>query len=83
MRAAQPERDDGPDRGSARSRGMAGAWVVVGMIVAGTCVAGLGLISSAPWLFWTGVVVVAFGTALGRITHAIRNVTVPKPGASG
>lgn len=48
------------------------------MIITATCVAGLGLVLSAPWLFWTGVGLAILGTVLGRITHAIREQTRPE-----
>jgi hypothetical protein len=77
----QPE-DDGLDGESAHARGRAAAWVVVGLIVAATCAAGVGLIVSQPWLFWTGVGAAVLATVFGRITHAMRGVTVPKYVAS-
>lgn len=67
-----------PDRHSAHSRPV--AWVVVAIIIAGFCVAGLALVLSAPWLFWTGIGLILLGTVLGRLTHAIRQQTRAEAG---
>lgn len=72
----------GPARHSAHPRGRATAWAIVGMIIAATCVAGIGLILSMPWLFWMGLGGVALGAVFGRMTHAMRDQTLPEPGAS-
>jgi len=63
----------GFDQHSAHARGRPIAWVVVAVIIAGTCVSGISLIVAAPWLFWTGVGVVIVGVILGCATHALRD----------
>jgi hypothetical protein len=72
----------GYDQHSTHDRGRPIAWVVVAVIVAGTCIGGASLIAAAPWLFWTGVGVVIVGVVLGRVTHAMRDQTPPFPGPS-
>jgi hypothetical protein len=51
------------------------SWVVVFLVCAGFLVAGIGLIAANPVVFWIGVVVVAAGTILGGVTHAMADVT--------
>ena len=51
------------------------AWVVVSVIIAGTCVSGGALIAAATWLFYTGVGIVVLGMAWGRAVHAMRDQT--------
>ena len=73
----------GFDQHSAHARGRPVAWIVVAVILTGTCASGISLIMAAPWLFWTGVGVVVGGIMLGRATHAMRDeVAPPPPGAS-
>ena len=72
----------GFDQHSAHARGRPIAWIVVAVILAGTCTSGISLIMAAPWLFWTGVGVVVVGIILGRATHAMRDEMVPLPDAS-
>jgi hypothetical protein len=69
----------GFDQHSAHARGRPIAWIVVAMIIAGTCVSGISLIVAAPWLFWTGVGVVVVGVILGRTTHAMRDELAAPP----
>jgi hypothetical protein len=70
----------GYDQHSTHDRGRPIAWIVVAIIIAGTCIGGASLIAAAPWLFWTGVGVVFVGVVLGRVTHAMRDETPPFPG---
>lgn len=72
----------GFDQHYAHARGRPIAWVVVAVIIAGTCVCGISLIVAAPWLFWAGVGIVVVGIVIGRVTHAMRDEMVPLPGAS-
>ena len=72
----------GFDQHYAHARGRPIAWVVVSVIIAGTCVGGISLILATPWLFWAGVGVVVVGIAVGRATHAMRDEMVQLPGAS-
>jgi hypothetical protein len=51
------------------------SWVVVVLVCAGFAAAGAGLVASLPWLFFVGVGVVALGTILGGLTHAMSDVT--------
>jgi hypothetical protein len=51
------------------------SWVVVFLVCAGFLVAGIGLITANPGVFWIGVGVVAAGTILGGVTHAMADVT--------
>jgi hypothetical protein len=51
------------------------SWAVVFLVCAGFLVAGLGLIAASPVVFWIGVGVVAAGTILGGVTHAMADVT--------
>lgn len=70
----------GFDQHTAQGHGRPIAWIVVAVIVAGTCASGISLILAAPWLFWTGVGVVIGGIVLGRVTHAMRDEKVPLSG---
>jgi hypothetical protein len=73
---AGQERSDygiGFDQHSTHERGRPIAWVVVAVVVAGTCIAGVSLILAMPWLFWAGVGVVVVGIIVGRATHAMRD----------
>ena len=72
----------GFDQHSAHARGRPIAWIVVAVIIAGTCTSGISLIMATPWLFWTGVGIVVGGVILGRATHAMRDEMVPSPGTS-
>ena len=69
----------GFDQHTAHARGRPIAWIVVAVIIAGTCVSGISLIVAAPWLFWTGVGVVVVGVILGRTTHAMRDELAAPP----
>jgi len=51
------------------------SWVVVFLVCAGFLVAGIGLIAANPVVFWIGVGVVAAGTVLGGVTHAMADLT--------
>jgi len=51
------------------------SWVVVFLVCAGFLVGGIGLIAANPVVFWIGVGVVAVGTILGGITHAMADTT--------
>ncbi len=72
----------GFDQHSTHARGRPIAWVVVAVIVAGTCVSGISLIMSAPWLFWTGLGAVVVGIGVGGVTHAMRDEMAPVPSRS-
>ena len=50
------------------------SWVVVFLVCAGFLVAGIGLIAATPWVFWVGAGVVAAGTILGGVTHAMADM---------
>jgi len=50
------------------------SWVVVFLVCAGFLVAGIGLIAATPWVFWVGAGVVAAGTILGWVTHAMADL---------
>lgn len=69
----------GFDQHSAHARGRPIAWIVVAVVIAGTCVSGISLVVAAPWLFWTGVGVVVVGVILGRTTHALRDELAGPP----
>jgi hypothetical protein len=51
------------------------SWAVVFLVCAGFLVAGIGLIAANPVVFWIGAGVVAAGTILGGVTHAMADVT--------
>jgi hypothetical protein len=51
------------------------SWVVVFLVCAGFLVAGIGLIAANPVVFWIGAAVVAAGTILGGVTHAMADTT--------
>jgi hypothetical protein len=51
------------------------SWVVVFLVCAGFLVGGIGLIVATAWVFWVGIGVVAVGTVLGGVTHAMADVT--------
>jgi hypothetical protein len=51
------------------------SWVVVALVCGGFAAAGVGLIVATPWLFFVGCGVVAVGTILGWVTHAMADVT--------
>lgn len=51
------------------------SWVVVFLVCAGFLVGGIGLIAATAWVFWVGIAVVAVGTVLGGVTHAMADVT--------
>jgi hypothetical protein len=51
------------------------SWVVVFLVCAGFLVAGIGLIAATPWVFWVGAGVVAAGTILGGVTHAMADMS--------
>jgi hypothetical protein len=51
------------------------SWVVVILVCGGFLVTGIGLIAANPVVFWIGAGVVAVGTVLGGVTHAMADVT--------
>ena len=51
------------------------SWIVVFLVCAGFLVAGIGLIAATPWVVWVGIAVVAAGTVLGGVTHAMADMT--------
>jgi hypothetical protein len=51
------------------------SWAVVFLVCVGFLVAGIGLIAATPWVFWVGAGVVAAGTILGWVTHAMADMT--------
>jgi hypothetical protein len=51
------------------------SWVVVVLVCGGFAAAGIGLIVATPWLFFVGCGVVAVGTILGGVTHAMADMT--------
>lgn len=50
------------------------SWVVVVLVCGGFAAAGIGLILATPWLFFVGCGVVAVGTVLGGVTHAMADM---------
>ena len=52
------------------------SWVVVFLVCAGFLVGGIGLIAATQWLFWLGVAIVAAGTILGWVTHAMADLAL-------
>lgn len=70
-----PADDLGVDEHYGHIQGRAVSWVVVFLVCAGFLVAGIGLIAANPVVFWIGAGVVAAGTILGGVTHAMADVT--------
>jgi hypothetical protein len=68
----------GEHRANERTRAV--AWLVVSVIIAGTCISGAALIAAAPWLFYTGVGIAVLGIGWGRAAHAMRDQTQIKSG---
>jgi hypothetical protein len=52
------------------------SWVVVFLVCAGFLVGGIGLIAATQWLFWLGIGIVAAGTILGWVTHAMADLAL-------
>jgi hypothetical protein len=50
------------------------SWVVVVLVCGGFAAAGIGLVVATPWLFFVGFGVVAVGTILGGVTHAMADM---------
>ena len=73
--ADKPLDDLGNDEHFGHIRARPVSWVVVFLVCAGFLVAGIGLIAASPVVFWIGVGVVAAGTVLGGVTHAMADVT--------
>ena len=72
--ADKPLDDLGIDEHFGHIRARAVSWVVVFLVCAGFLVAGIGLIAASPVVFWIGVGIVAAGTVLGGVTHAMADV---------
>jgi len=70
----QPADDLGIDEHFGHIKARPVSWVVVFLVCAGFLVAGIGLIAANPVVFWIGVGVVAAGTILGGVTHAMADV---------
>jgi hypothetical protein len=51
------------------------SWIVVFLVCAGFLVGGIGLVAATPWVVWVGIAVVAGGTVLGGVTHAMADMT--------
>lgn len=51
------------------------SWIVVFLVCAGFLVGGIGLVAATPWVFWVGIALVAVGTVLGGVTHAMADMT--------
>lgn len=47
------------------------AWVTTWVVVAGGVVAALGVVAAEPWIFWTGLGVVAGGLVLGKVLQVL------------
>ena len=47
------------------------AWTAVGVIVFGSLLSCLAFPFALPWLFWTGLVVIALGAVLGKVLTAM------------
>jgi hypothetical protein len=73
--ADRPIDDLGVDEHFGHIQARTVSWVVVFLVCAGFLVAGLGLIAANPVVFWIGAGVVAAGTILGGVTHAMADVT--------
>ena len=73
--ADKPLDDLGIDEHFGHIRARPVSWVVVFLVCAGFLVAGIGLIAASPVVFWIGVGVVAAGTVLGGVTHAMADLT--------
>ena len=73
--AERPLDDLGVDEHFGHIKARPVSWVVVFLVCAGFLVAGIGLIAANPVVFWIGVGVVAAGTILGGVTHAMADVT--------
>jgi hypothetical protein len=73
--ADRPLDDLGVDEHFGHIKARPVSWIVVFLVCAGFLVAGLGLIAASPVVFWIGVGVVAAGTILGGVTHAMADVT--------
>ena len=43
------------------------AWTAVTIVMAASCVAAVGVLISAPWLFWVGIALVVVGVAAGKV----------------
>jgi hypothetical protein len=43
------------------------AWSAVTIIMVASCVAAIGVLISAPWLFWVGIALVVVGVAAGKV----------------
>jgi hypothetical protein len=43
------------------------AWSAVTIIMVASCVGAIGVLISAPWLFWVGIALVVVGVAAGKI----------------
>ena len=43
------------------------AWTAVTIVMVASCVGAVGVLISAPWLFWVGVALVFVGIASGKV----------------
>ena len=43
------------------------AWTAVTIVMVASCVAAVGVLISAPWLFWVGIALVVVGVAAGKV----------------
>jgi hypothetical protein len=43
------------------------AWVAVTIVMIASCVSSIGVLISAPWLFWVGVALIAVGVVTGKV----------------
>ena len=73
--ADRPLDDLGVDEHFGHIKARPVSWVVVFLVCAGFLVAGIGLIAANPVVFWIGAGVVAAGTILGGVTHAMADTT--------
>ncbi len=43
------------------------AWSAVTIVMVASCVGAIGVLISAPWLFWVGVALIVVGVAAGKV----------------
>jgi len=43
------------------------AWTAVTIVMVASLVAAIGVLASAPWLFWVGIALVVVGVASGKV----------------
>lgn len=43
------------------------AWSAVTIVMVASCIGAIGVLISAPWLFWVGVALIVVGVAAGKV----------------